>query len=158
MSNYSGVYELYLQGYAGFEAGVVVGEGYPKTERLAQALALGVHHRVTSKPPLMSSVAVTAELRKLSKAETKTKYDVRLMSIGADVIGAIKVVRELTNYSLKDAKDLVERVRGTYREQFSDDSTSPPAQPQTVLVAVDQERAWAASARFGLVGCVVEVS
>jgi large subunit ribosomal protein L7/L12 len=41
-------------------------------------------------------------------AEEKTDFDVVLESAGAKKIQVIKVVRELTNLGLKEAKDLVE--------------------------------------------------
>ena len=41
-------------------------------------------------------------------AEEKTEFTVILKSAGANKIGAIKAVREITNLGLKDAKDLVE--------------------------------------------------
>lgn len=40
--------------------------------------------------------------------EEKDTFDVELTAIGTDKIGAIKVVRELTQLGLKEAKDLVE--------------------------------------------------
>lgn len=57
MSNFSNVYRAYLDGYA------QASNWGPDTEREAQALALGVHHRTAGKPPLMRSTDVTAELR-----------------------------------------------------------------------------------------------
>ena len=41
-------------------------------------------------------------------AEEKTEFDVILKSAGAQKLGVIKVVREITGLGLKDAKDLVE--------------------------------------------------
>ena len=41
-------------------------------------------------------------------AEEKTEFDVILKSAGANKIGVIKVVREVTGLGLKEAKDLVE--------------------------------------------------
>ena len=41
-------------------------------------------------------------------AEEKTEFTVILKSGGANKIGAIKVVREITGLGLKDAKDLVD--------------------------------------------------
>lgn len=42
-------------------------------------------------------------------AEEKDAFDVELTAIGSDKIGAIKVVREVTELGLKEAKDLVEK-------------------------------------------------
>ena len=41
-------------------------------------------------------------------AEEKTEFDVVLKEVGAEKIKVIKVVREITNLGLKEAKDLVE--------------------------------------------------
>jgi large subunit ribosomal protein L7/L12 len=41
-------------------------------------------------------------------AEEKTEFNVTLTEVGADKIKVIKVVREVTNLGLKEAKDLVE--------------------------------------------------
>ena len=41
-------------------------------------------------------------------AEEKTSFDVILTSAGAQKIGVIKVVREITGLGLKEAKDLVD--------------------------------------------------
>lgn len=41
-------------------------------------------------------------------AEEQTEFDVVLTEIGANKIGVIKVVREVTGLGLKDAKDLVD--------------------------------------------------
>ena len=41
-------------------------------------------------------------------AEEKTEFDVILKNAGAQKLGVIKVVREITGLGLKDAKDLVE--------------------------------------------------
>ncbi|AEH50944.1 50S ribosomal protein L7/L12 [Pseudothermotoga thermarum] len=44
-----------------------------------------------------------------AKAEEKTEFDVILKSFGANKVGVIKVVREITGLGLKEAKDLVEK-------------------------------------------------
>jgi len=41
-------------------------------------------------------------------AEEKTEFNVTLAEVGADKIKVIKVVREVTNLGLKEAKDLVD--------------------------------------------------
>lgn len=43
-----------------------------------------------------------------AQEEEKTEFDLVLTDAGADKIKVIKVVRELTNLGLKEAKDLVE--------------------------------------------------
>ncbi|MBQ1974975.1 MAG: 50S ribosomal protein L7/L12 [Ruminococcus sp.] len=52
-------------------------------------------------------------------AEEKTEFDVILKSAGAQKLGVIKVVRELTGLGLKDAKDLVEAAPKAIKEGVS---------------------------------------
>ncbi len=54
-------------------------------------------------------------------AEEKTEFDVVLKSAGAQKLGVIKVVREITGLGLKDAKDLVEAAPKTIKEGVSKD-------------------------------------
>ncbi len=44
-----------------------------------------------------------------AQAEEKNEFDVILKSFGANKIGVIKVIREITGLGLKEAKDLVEK-------------------------------------------------
>jgi len=53
-------------------------------------------------------VAVAAGPAAGPVAEAKTEFDVILKSAGANKIGTIKVVREITSLALKEAKDLVD--------------------------------------------------
>jgi large subunit ribosomal protein L7/L12 len=52
-------------------------------------------------------------------AEEKTEFDVILTGVGEKKIQVIKVVRELTNLGLKEAKDLVEGVPKPVKEGIS---------------------------------------
>jgi large subunit ribosomal protein L7/L12 len=54
-------------------------------------------------------------------AEEKTEFDVILKSAGEKKINVIKVVREITNLGLKEAKDLVEGAPKTIKEGVSKD-------------------------------------
>ena len=54
-------------------------------------------------------------------AEEKTEFDVVLKNAGAQKLGVIKVVREITGLGLKDAKDLVEAAPKTIKEGVSKD-------------------------------------
>ena len=54
-------------------------------------------------------------------AEEKTEFDVVLKSAGAQKLGVIKVVREITGLGLKDAKDLVEAAPKAIKEGVSKD-------------------------------------
>ncbi len=66
-------------------------------------------------------VAVAAAGAAAPAAEEKTEFDVILKAAGAQKLGVIKVVRELTGLGLKDAKDLVEAAPKTIKEGVSKD-------------------------------------
>jgi large subunit ribosomal protein L7/L12 len=72
--------------------------------------------------------------------EAQTEFDVVLKDFGAKKIEVIKVVRELTNLGLKEAKDLVE------------------AAPKSVLEAVARDAADAAAGKLRDAGATVDVS
>ena len=88
-----------------------------------------------------STVAVApAAAPSAPTAEEKTSFDVILSSVTADKkIQAIKVVRELTNLGLKEAKDLVEGA------------------PKPVRTGVTKEEADTIKKRLEEVGAKVEV-
>ncbi len=54
-------------------------------------------------------------------AEEKTEFDVILAAFGANKLGVIKAVREITGLGLKDAKDLVEAAPKPIKEGVSKD-------------------------------------
>jgi large subunit ribosomal protein L7/L12 len=72
--------------------------------------------------------------------EAQTEFDVVLKDFGAKKIEVIKVVRELTNLGLKEAKDLVE------------------AAPKPVLEGVAKDAADAAAGKLRDAGATVDVS
>ena len=49
-------------------------------------------------------------------AEEKTEFSVTMTSFGADKVGVIKVIREITGLGLKEAKDLVEGVPSVVKD------------------------------------------
>jgi large subunit ribosomal protein L7/L12 len=53
--------------------------------------------------------------------EEKTEFAVNLVEVGADKIKVIKVVREITNLGLKEAKDLVESAPKPLKDGVSKD-------------------------------------
>ena len=53
--------------------------------------------------------------------EEKTEFDVVLVEHGANKIGVIKVVREITGLGLKEAKELVDGAPKTVKEGVSKD-------------------------------------
>jgi len=71
--------------------------------------------------------------------EEQTEFDVILKDIGSEKIKVIKVVRELTNLGLKEAKDLVESA------------------PKPVKEGISKEEADAAKAKLVEVGATVEI-
>jgi large subunit ribosomal protein L7/L12 len=73
-------------------------------------------------------------------AEAQTEFDVVLKDFGAKKIEVIKVVRELTNLGLKEAKDLVE------------------AAPKPVLEGVAKDAADAAAGKLRDAGATVDVT
>lgn len=86
-------------------------------------------------------VAVAAAPAEAAPAEEeKSSFDIVLKEAGANKIGVIKVVREITELGLKEAKDLVE------------------AAPQTVKEAVKKEDAEAMKAKFEEAGATVELA
>ncbi len=52
-------------------------------------------------------------------AEEQTEFTVTMSSFGANKVGVIKVIREITGLGLKEAKDLVEGVPSTVKEGLS---------------------------------------
>lgn len=62
---------------------------------------------VSAAAPVMA-VAAGAPAAGAAPAEEQTTFNVELTDSGANKIGVIKVVRELTQMGLKDAKDLVD--------------------------------------------------
>ena len=71
--------------------------------------------------------------------EEKTEFDVVLTDVGANKIQVIKVVRELTNLGLKEAKDLVDGA------------------PKPVKTGVTKEEAEAAKAKLEESGAKADV-
>ncbi len=72
---------------------------------------------VTAAAPMVAAVpgAVPAT-QGAPKVEEKTSFLVSLVSFGSNKIQVIKVVRALTGLGLKEAKDLVEAVPATIKE------------------------------------------
>ena len=73
------------------------------------------------------------------EVEEKSVFNIVLKDSGSNKIGVIKVVREITELGLKEAKDLVE------------------AAPQTVKEGVKKEDAESFKAKFEEVGATVEL-
>lgn len=63
---------------------------------------------VSAAAPVMAVAAAGAPAAGAAPAEEQTTFNVELTNSGANKIGVIKVVREITQMGLKDAKDLVD--------------------------------------------------
>ena len=72
--------------------------------------------------------------------EEKTEFNVNLTEVGADKIKVIKVVREVTQLGLKEAKDLVESA------------------PKPIKEGVNKDEAAAIKKKFDEVGAKVTIS
>ncbi|KUK83554.1 MULTISPECIES: 50S ribosomal protein L7/L12 [Petrotoga] len=64
---------------------------------------------VSAAAPVMAAAPGAAGVSPVQQEAEKTDFDVVLKSFGDKKIGVIKVVREITNLGLKEAKDLVEK-------------------------------------------------
>ncbi|QDQ26392.1 50S ribosomal protein L7/L12 [Chitinimonas arctica] len=66
-----------------------------------------------------AAVAVAGPATAAAAVEEKTEFDVILTGAGAQKVGVIKVVRELTGLGLKEAKDLVDGAPKSVKEGVS---------------------------------------
>ena len=90
-------------------------------------------------PVAVAAVAAGGGAAPAAAAEEKDEFDVILADAGAQKIQVIKVVRELTNLGLKEAKDLVDGA------------------PKPVLEKVSKDDADKAKAKLEESGATVEV-
>lgn len=67
------------------------------------------------------AVAAAAGGDGAAAAEEQTEFNVVMTSFGANKIGVIKEIREITGLGLKEAKDLVEGVPSAIKEGVSKD-------------------------------------
>jgi len=72
---------------------------------------------VSAAAPAMMMAAAPAAAA--APAEEKTSFNVELTDSGSNKIGVIKVIRELTQMGLKDAKDLVDGAPKMIKEGVS---------------------------------------
>jgi large subunit ribosomal protein L7/L12 len=71
-------------------------------------------------------------------AEAQTEFTVTLTEFGANKVGVIKVIREITGLGLKEAKDLVEGAPSTVKEGL------PKADAETIKKKLEDAGAKAA--------------
>ena len=70
--------------------------------------------------------------------EEQTEFTVTMTSFGANKVGVIKVIREITGLGLKEAKDLVEGAPSTVKEAVSKaDAEKIKKQLEDVSAAVE---------------------
>ena len=67
-------------------------------------------------PVAVAAVGGGAAAAVAPAAEEKTEFTVNMTSFGANKVGVIKVIREITGLGLKEAKDLVEGVPSVVKE------------------------------------------
>jgi large subunit ribosomal protein L7/L12 len=72
---------------------------------------------VTAAAPV-AVAAVGAAAAAAPVAEEQTEFTVTMTSFGANKVGVIKVIREITGLGLKEAKDLVEGVPSLVKESI----------------------------------------
>jgi large subunit ribosomal protein L7/L12 len=102
--------------------------------------ALEAKFGVSAAVPMMAAMPAAGAAEAAAPAEEeKTEFDVILKEVGAKKIQVIKVVRELTNLGLKEAKDLVDSA------------------PAKVLEGVSKEAAEQAKAKLEAEGATVEI-
>jgi large subunit ribosomal protein L7/L12 len=100
----------------------------------------GVSAAAVAAPAVAAAGAATDGAAAAAPAEAQTEFNVVLKDFGAKKIEVIKVVRELTNLGLKEAKDLVE------------------AAPKNVLEGVAKDAADAAAGKLRDAGATVDVA
>lgn len=76
--------------------------------------------KVSAAAPVMT----VAQAGVVAVVEEQTEFNVILTSFGANKVGVIKVVREVTGLGLKEAKDLVEGIPATVKEGVSKDEAA----------------------------------
>src|SRR6185503_8095710 len=74
---------------------------------------------VTAAAPVAMVAAGGGAAAAAPAAEEKTEFNVTMTSFGANKVGVIKVIREITGLGLKEAKDLVEGVPSAVKEGVS---------------------------------------
>jgi len=74
---------------------------------------------VTAAAPVAIATAPGAGAAAAPAAEEQTEFTVTMSEFGANKVGVIKVIREITGLGLKEAKDLVEGVPATVKEGVS---------------------------------------
>src|SRR5215813_543194 len=129
--------ELNQQQVVDYIKGISVLELSQLVKTLEQELGVSAAAAV---PVAMAGGPAAAGGGAAAPAEEKTEFNVTLTEVGTDKIKVIKVVREVTNLGLKEAKDLVESA------------------PKPIKEGVNKDEAAAIKKKFDEVGAKVTVS
>ena len=92
---------------------------------------------VTAAAPV-AAAAAGAGVAAAPAAEAQTEFTVTMTEFGANKVGVIKVIREITGLGLKEAKDLVEGAPSTVKEGI------PKADAETIKAKLEAAGAKAA--------------
>jgi large subunit ribosomal protein L7/L12 len=92
---------------------------------------------VTAAAPVAAAAAGAAAAA-APAAEVQTEFTVTMSEFGANKVGVIKVIREITGLGLKEAKDLVEGSPSTVKEGI------PKADAETIKKKLEDAGAKAA--------------
>jgi len=92
---------------------------------------------VTAAAPV-AAVAAPGGAAAAPAAEAQTEFTVTMTEFGANKVGVIKVIREITGLGLKEAKDLVEGAPSTVKEGI------PKADAETIKKKLEDAGAKAA--------------
>jgi len=90
---------------------------------------------VTAAAPMAAAAAGPAAAAPV--VEEKTEFTVNMTSFGANKVGVIKVIREITGLGLKEAKDLVEGVPSVVKDGI------PKADAEAIKKKLDEAGAQA---------------
>jgi large subunit ribosomal protein L7/L12 len=85
---------------------------------------------VTAAAPVAAAAAGGAAAA-AAPAEVQTEFTVTMTEFGANKVGVIKVIREITGLGLKEAKDLVEGAPSTVKEGI------PKADAETIKTKLE---------------------
>jgi large subunit ribosomal protein L7/L12 len=95
---------------------------------------------VSAAVPVMAAAPAAAAGAAAAPAEEKTEFNITLKDAGANRIGVIKAVREITGLGLKESKDLVEGA------------------PKLVKEKATKEEAASAKSKLEAAGATVEIT
>ena len=87
---------------------------------------------VSAAAPVAVAVAPGGGGAAPAPVEEKTEFTVNMTSFGANKVGVIKVIREITGLGLKEAKDLVEGVPSSVKEGV------PKAEAETIKKKLEE--------------------